>query len=325
LVEADAAAVGVEVERIDMLLGADSPQAVGKSMGIGIASFAQSFAARPPDIVLVLGDRFEMFTAVAAAIPFVLPVAHIHGGERTAGAIDDALRHAMTKMSHVHMVSTREYGLRVRQLGEDAWRVVVSGAPAIDELTRLTPRGVDEVSRRVGFDIAREYVLTSFHPTTLEPDAASEQGTAVLDALARVGLPTLFMMPNADPGGRALRELIRERCAAIPTWCAVENLEFEVYVEVLRRATVLVGNSSSGIIEAPSLGVPVVNVGSRQEGRMRAANVIDVECDDRAIAKAVARAVSPPFRAGLRGLVNPRGGCDPDQTTILTSARWASA
>ena len=297
---------GVEVEQIDMLLSSDAPQAVAKSMGMGLASFAQSFAHNRPDILLVLGDRFEMFAAVAAAVPFIIPVAHVHGGERTAGAIDDALRHAMTKLSHLHFVSTAEYGRRVRQLGEDAWRVVVSGAPAIDELLRLVPRDGERVSSEAGFDVERVCVLVSFHPTTLERGAALAQGRTLIEALEHVGLPTLFMMPNADPGGRVLRNLVRERCATNHEWHAVENLSFETYVEVLRRTAVLGGNSSSGISEAPPLGIPVVNVGARQEGRVRAKNVVDVQCDVTAIANAIGAACGGGFRERL-SFVNPYG------------------
>lgn len=296
-----------EVERVEMLLGSDSPAAVAKSIGIGVMAFAQSFAARRPDLLLVLGDRFEMFAAVAAAVPFIIPVAHIHGGERTAGAIDDALRHAMTKMSHLHFVSTEAYGRRVRQLGEEAWRVVVSGAPALDELMTMTPMSPAEVRERFGVDVDGEFALCTFHPTTLEPGAAAEQGRALLDGLARSGLRALFTMPNADPGGRVLREQMRAACAQHPGWLAVESLGARGYASTLGRASVVVGNSSSGIIEAPHFGVPVVNIGTRQDGRVRAANVVDVAADADAIVAGIARARSVAFRATLVGAVNPYG------------------
>ncbi len=276
LVEEDAAAFGVSVEPVPMDIDSDAPVDVASAMGMGLRSFAQSFAARRPDVVLVLGDRFEMFAAVAAAVPFVLPVFHIHGGERTAGAIDDALRHAMTKMSHVHFVSTRDYSRRVRQLGEDAWRIILSGAPALDELGRLEQLSLPDLGAKLSFDLGREYLVVAYHPTTLEPGEARTQGDELLAALKDIGLPVIFMMPNADPGGSVIRTAIKNVCRDRDDWVWVENLNFPSYAALLRSALALVGNSSSGIIEAPFFQLPVVNIGRRQEGRVRAGNVIDV-------------------------------------------------
>lgn len=279
LVEEEAGALGVPVEKVPMAIASDVPVHVAAAMGAGIQAFGRSFSVRRPDILFVLGDRFEMFSAVAAAVPFVLPVFHIHGGERTAGAIDDALRHAMTKMSHMHFVSTRDYGRRVRQLGEDPWRIVVSGAPALDEVRDLSEMDAAELSATIAFDVSRPYLLVAYHPTTLEPGAARSEGNAVLEAVVRTGLPALIMMPNADPGGLELRALIHAVCEGRKDWQPVENLSFRVFLNVMRHSVAFVGNSSSGIIEAPTLRVPVVNIGRRQEGRVRGTNVIDVEPD----------------------------------------------
>ena len=305
LVEEEAAAFGVPVERVPMDIVSDAPVDVAAAMSAGVAGFARSYAARRPDVLLVLGDRFEMFSAVAAAVPFVLPVFHIHGGERTAGAIDDALRHAMTKMSHMHFVSTREYGRRVRQLGEDSWRIVVCGAPALDEFHRLPRPDLAALSAHLNFSLERPYLLAAFHPTTLEPGAAADQGDAFLAGLAGAEMPVLFMMPNADPGGLVLRQMIQRACAEHADWHFVENLAFEEYAAVMRSSVAMVGNSSSGIIEAPYFRVPVVNIGKRQEGRVRAANVIDVDNDAQEVSAALQFAMSEAMKSRLAELRHP--------------------
>ncbi len=320
LVEEEAAALGVPVERVAMKLASDAPADIAAAMGAGLQGFGHSFEARRPDILLVLGDRFEMFSAVAAATPFVLPVFHIHGGERTAGAIDDALRHAMTKMSHVHFVSTRDYGRRVRQLGEDAWRIVVSGAPALDDVRTLSGIDAATLTSRLGVDVSKPYILMAYHPTTLEPGSAAEEGRAVLDALTATGLPVAIMMPNADPGGLVLRDLIESACAQHPSWRTVENLSFQVYLNTMRRAAAFVGNSSSGIIEAPSLGVPVVNIGRRQEGRVRGANVVDVAPDRDSIVNGIRLTQDPLWRSRHLTGVNPYDAGGAAQTIARTIA-----
>lgn len=297
LVEEDAAGFGVPVERVPMEIASDAPEAIAAAMGGGTTAFAKSYARRRPDVLLVLGDRFEMFSAVAAAVPFVLPVFHIHGGERTAGAFDDALRHAMTKMSHVHFVSTREYARRVRQLGEDPWRIVLSGAPAIDELKALPEQPLDALGERIGFELRQSYLLVAYHPTTLEPGASHAHGMSLLRALGAVDLPVLFVMPNADPGGEVLRVLIRQACETNSKWRWLENVPFSDYATLLKHTAAFVGNSSSGIIEAPTFQVPVVNVGRRQEGRVRGSNVIDVDPDAVLLENAIKTCLRADWRA----------------------------
>jgi len=305
MVEEECAGLGVTVEQVPMGMLSDRPEDVAVAMADGVANFGRTFAARRPDILLVLGDRFEMFSAVAAAVPFVLPVFHIHGGERTAGAVDDAMRHAMTKMSHVHFVSTREYGRRVRQLGEDSWRIVVSGAPALDELKLLPPVSREELTSQCGLDLSDPYLLVAFHPTTLEVGSATREGTALMDALKVVMMPTVFMMPNADPGGSEIRRMILSECDENGDWHYVENLPFNSFAALMKGAAVFVGNSSSGIIEAPTFGIPVVNIGRRQEGRLRGSNVIDVDIDRESIVNGVSLAQSAEWRAANLTGSNP--------------------
>jgi UDP-hydrolysing UDP-N-acetyl-D-glucosamine 2-epimerase len=217
------------------------------------------------------------------------------------------LRHALTKLAHLHFVSAESHAQRVRQLGEEAWRVVVSGAPALDELLALPPIDDDDLSRRAGVDVRAPFALCTFHPVTLQPGRAVEQGRAVLDALDDVAVPVVFTMPNADTGGLALRELVTTALATHPGWRGHESLGLQTYGALLARAAVVVGNSSSGIIEAPSFGVPVVNIGERQGGRVRAANVVDVDVDRAAIVEAIRVGLRPQTRASLAGMRSPFG------------------
>jgi UDP-hydrolysing UDP-N-acetyl-D-glucosamine 2-epimerase len=303
-IEADGFTVA---DRVEMLVSSDSPEGTAASMGLGLIGFSRVFQRSRPDMLVVLGDRFEMFAAALAALPFCIPVAHIHGGEVTHGAMDDALRHAMTKLSHVHFVSTAEYGRRVEQLGEDPWRVVISGAPALDHLRTLTLLSPSEIESRFGIAMTPAPLLVTFHPATLEPGQTEWQTRELLAALERAGLPIVFTQPNADAGGRRIGSLIDEFVPTHPLARRVDTFGTAGYFGVMRGAAAMVGNSSSGIIEAASFGLPVVNVGTRQAGRVRAANVIDVGNTSDEILAGIRQAVDPAFRAGLTGLVNPYG------------------
>lgn len=301
-------AEGFEVaERVEMLLASDTPAAIGASMALGTVGFAQLFARSRPDLLLVLGDRFEMHAAALAALPFTLPVAHLHGGEVTAGAIDEALRHSITKLSHLHFVATAAYGRRVIQLGEEPWRVTVSGAPALDNLASTELWSAEELAAALGLDLSDPPVVVTFHPTTLEWERADEQVEALLGALEDARQPVVFTMPNADTGGRRIRRRIQDWISRTPRSWGFESLGTERYFSLLAVARAMVGNSSSGLLEAPSFAVPVVNVGQRQAGRLRPPNVIDVGTSREEIAAGLERALEPSFRAGLEGMVNPYG------------------
>jgi UDP-hydrolysing UDP-N-acetyl-D-glucosamine 2-epimerase len=294
-------------ERVDFLLPDDTPQAVAESVGRGVIAFAEAFTRSRPDVLVVLGDRFEMFAAGIAALPLGLPLAHIHGGELTAGAIDDAMRHALTKLSHLHFVSTEQYAARVRQLGEEEWRVVVSGAPALDALVDFRPLDAEELQAEFGVSFEQPTLLVTFHPETLEPERTVEHAGEVIAAVRDSGLDAVYTYPNADAGHRRLVELCEEASSSSDRYRIVRNFGTRAYFSVLGRAAAMVGNSSSGLLEAPSFHLPVVNVGSRQRGRVRAANVIDVEAERAAIAAAIQRATSTEFRQSLDGLTNPYG------------------
>ena len=299
---------GFEIgERVEMLLSSDTPEGIGKSMGLGTVGFAQTYARVRPDILLVLGDRFEMHAAVVAALPFKIPVAHIHGGESTEGAIDDAIRHSITKMSHLHFAATETYAHRVIQMGEEPWRVVVSGAPSLDNLHRIPLLGREELEKQYGLHLRDPLLLVTYHPVTLEYEQTGIQVRELLAALEEMDATTIFTYPNADTHSRIVIEMIRE-FASQRQWAeVVVNLGTQGYFSMMKYAAAMIGNSSSGIIEAASLKLPVVNIGIRQQGRLRAKNVIDVGCARAEIVAAGEKAVSSQFRSSLDDLVNPYG------------------
>lgn len=303
-IEADGFEIG---ERLEMLLSSDTPEGIAKSMGMGIFGFAQAYAGFRPDILVVLGDRFEMHAAALAALPFKIPVAHIHGGEITQGVIDDALRHSITKLSHLHFVSTREYARRVIQLGEEPWRVTISGAPSLDNLHFVKLLEAHKLEAKYGLRLDRPPLLVTFHPVTLEYEQTEWQVGELLAALDASELPVVFTMPNADTSGRTISRMIEEFVATHSAAQVVDNLGIQGYFSMMALAAAMVGNSSSGIIEAASFELPVVNVGSRQRGRVRAVNVVDVDYKRASILEGLQRALDPQFRAKLRGIRNPYG------------------
>ena len=297
---------GFEIaERVEMLLSSDTPEAVAKSMGLGVIGFAQAFARQRPDLLLVLGDRFEMYAAALAALPFKIPIAHIHGGEVTEGAMDEALRHGITKLSHLHFVSTEVYARRVRQLGEEPWRITVAGAPALDNLDTVPLLSKTDLESALGFALEKPCLIVTFHPATLQFEQAEAQLRELLAAVEAADAQAIFTLPNADMSGRAVLRLIQDFLPSHPRARLVENLGTQRYFSLMSQASAMIGNSSSGIIEAPSFELPVVNVGLRQSGRERAANVIDVLGGSAAILNGIRKALSREFRGQLAGTSNP--------------------
>lgn len=268
---------------------------IASTMARMIEGMARVFRAWRPDLLLVLGDRFEMLAGALAAVPVHVPLAHVHGGEVTRGALDDSFRHALTKISHLHFAATREAAGRLRLMGEEPWRVTISGAPALDRIAGW-PRGKPE-----------EFLLVTYHPVTREPGQEGTQADALVAALRRTGRPCVVTAPNADPGQEPIRERLRRFCAENSGCRFVESAGARDYFGLMARAVAMVGNSSSGILEAPSFGLPVVNIGTRQDGRLRAKNVIDCGYDAGEIVRAIRRAASPAFRRTLRGLKSPYG------------------
>lgn len=294
-------------ERVEMLLSSDSPEGVAKSMGLGTVGFAQVYARNRPDILLMLGDRYEMLAAAAAALPFKIPVAHIHGGESTEGAIDESIRHSITKMAHLHFASTEAYARRIVQMGEEPWRVIVSGAPALDNICQIEVMSRADLEAKYDLDLAVPPLLVTFHPVTLEYEETEAQMAELLFALQASETPIVFTHPNADTGYHTIVGLAEDFVRRVPDANMIVNMGTVGYFSLLAQVSAMVGNSSSGIVEAASFKLPVVNVGSRQAGRIRPRNVVDVECGRHAIGEGIRQATSPEFRDSLVDLVNPYG------------------
>ena len=294
-------------ERVEMLVSSDTPESIAKSMGLGTIGFAQAFGRFRPDILLVLGDRFEMHAAVSAALPFNIPVAHIAGGESTEGLIDEAIRHSLTKMSHLHFASTEYYAQRVIQMGEEPWRVIVSGSPTLDNLGTFPLHSWQELQSQFGIDLAGPALLVTFHPVTLSYEHTGEYMTALLAALAEVDFDIVFTYPNADTQGRLIIEMVQDFSAQNPRTCVATNLGQQGYFSLLSHVAAMVGNSSSGIVESASFNLPVVDIGHRQKGRVRGENVINVGYSQAEIKKGIETAVSAKFRASIAGLTNLHG------------------
>ena len=262
--------------RVDSLLASDTPVGVAKSLGLGVIGFADALDRLKPDLLLLLGDRFEILAAAQAALVARLPVAHLCGGDVTEGAFDEAIRHAITKMAHLHFATNEPAARRLRQLGEDPDRVFAVGSPGIDYLLRAPPLSGDELARATGLDAGRRLLLVTFHPATLGAGAALDELEELLAALAALGgdIQLAFTRPNADTDGRALAQRLERFVAAQANARLFAALGSRVYASLLRRAEAVIGNSSSGLYEAPSVGTPTVDIGDRQRGRLKAESVI---------------------------------------------------
>ena len=289
--------------RVEMLLASDTPVGIAKSMGVGTIGFADAFQRLGPDVVVLLGDRFEVLAAAQAAMVARIPIAHIHGGESTFGLIDEAIRHAVTKMAQLHFVAAEPYGRRVIQMGEQPDRVFVHGTPGLDHLSRTDWMSREELSASLGVQLRSPLFLATYHPVTLEenPTAGMQALLGALEAFPEASVVITY--PNADTGGRALFELVEGLAARHPDRvAAVVSLGQRRYLSAMRLADVVIGNSSSGLTEAPALRRPTVNLGDRQAGRLKADSVID--CAERVddVVAAIRRALSPEMKRVLDGL-----------------------
>jgi UDP-hydrolysing UDP-N-acetyl-D-glucosamine 2-epimerase len=304
LVEADGWAIA---ERVDMGIESDTPEAVARAIGAGVTGLAGALARQRPDILVVLGDRFEMLAGAAAALPMLVPVAHIHGGELTEGAIDEQIRHAITKLAHLHFPAAEVNAARLRQMGEEPWRIHCCGAPGLDRFRTMTFLSREALGERLGLALRRPTLLVTLHPATLEIADTAAHAHELLAALAGVDADMVLTYPGAEATSDQIVERLAAFAAERKHVRLLPTLSDAVYVSLLREADAMVGNSSSGIVEAPSFELPAVNVGDRQAGRLRAPNVIDVEPARAAIAAGIRRALDPSFRGSLRGLANPYG------------------
>jgi len=295
--------------KVEMLLSSDSSTGISKSMGVAMFGFADAYELLKPDLVIVLGDRFEIFSAVTAAMIATIPVAHLHGGERTEGAFDEAQRHAITKMSHLHFTSTDEYRKRVIQLGEHPERVFNVGAMGIDNINHLNLLGQSEFEKIIGHKFNKYNLIVTYHPVTLESSTAEEQFLNLLTALDELEETfIIFTKANADTGGKVINKMI-DTFVELHSHKAVAHTSLGQlnYLSALQYVDGVIGNSSSGLIEAPSFKIGTLNIGDRQKGRVKCESIIDCSPSYDDIRQGLVTLYSYKFKKNLKGVVNPHG------------------
>ncbi len=295
-------------EKVEMLLSSDTSNGITKSIGLGLIGFADKLDKFKPDLMLILGDRFEIFSASIAAMIAKIPIAHIHGGESTVGAFDESIRHSITKMSHLHFVSTKNYQQRVIQLGEKPQNVFNVGAPGIDNIINLKMLNRSELEKSLNMKLNKKNLLVTFHPVTLEESTSKEQMKQLLGALSELkNTKIVFTMPNADNNSRILFKLIEDFVDRYSFSKAFISLGQLNYLSCIKHFDGVIGNSSSGIIEVPSFKKGTINIGDRQRGRIKARSVIDCSPDKESILNALELLYSKKFKSKLNNVVNPYG------------------
>lgn len=302
-IEADGFPIAAKLE---CLLSSDSDIGMAKSIGVGVLSLADTLGQMRPDLLLLIADRYEMLAPASVALALRIPMAHIEGGEISEGAIDDAVRNALTKMSHIHFTSTESARQRVIRMGEESWRVHRAGAPSLDHLRRSQLLSKSELEVKLGIDLSQPTILIAYHPVTIHRNTVTE-ADALFAALEQLPEQLVFCYPNADAGSRALVERTKSFLKARGRGYLFVNLPAITYWSLLQNVQIMVGNSSSGIMETGSFALPTVNVGMRQQGRERAANVLDADPDTAQILKRIEEARSAAFRQSLHGMANPYG------------------
>jgi GDP/UDP-N,N'-diacetylbacillosamine 2-epimerase (hydrolysing) len=301
---------GFEINRrVEMLLSSDTSIGLSKSMGLGMISFAEVYNDLNPDIILVLGDRFEIFAAVASAMVSRIPVAHIHGGEATEGLIDEPIRHSITKMSHIHFTATEVYRNRVIQLGEQPDKVFFTGSPGLDNISELKLYNKDEFEKSINFKIGEKCLLITFHPVTLEKGTSAYQFDELLEAIEYFkDYKVIFTLPNADTDGRIVIEKIQRYVSINPNKSVAFTSMGQIrYLSALKHVCMVIGNSSSGLTEVPSFKIPTINIGDRQQGRIKADSVIDCLSSKEEIIKSISLGLSLEFQSKLQNIQNPYG------------------
>jgi GDP/UDP-N,N'-diacetylbacillosamine 2-epimerase (hydrolysing) len=300
---------GFKIDRkIEMLTSSDTPVGIAKSMGLCLIGFADALSELQPDLIMVLGDRFEIFAAVAAALVARIPVAHLHGGEATEGLIDEAIRHSITKMSHLHFVAAEKYRQRVIQLGEQPERVFLVGGLGVDNIKQLKLLDRAELEASLDFKLGQKNLLITFHPVTLETATAVDQMEELLVTLAELkNTQLIFTLPNADTDGRSLKKMVGRFVAQHPNARAYTSLGQLRYLSCIAQVDGVVGNSSSGLTEVPSFRKGTINIGDRQRGRLQAASVINSAPTRQSIAAALERLYDADFQTSLSQVRNPYG------------------
>ncbi|WP_272688342.1 UDP-N-acetylglucosamine 2-epimerase [Providencia sp. PROV142] len=305
-------------EKIEILLSSNSPIGTAKSMGLGILGFSDAFSRMEPDVLVILGDRFEALAAAQTAMILRIPVVHLHGGEITEGAYDDAIRHAITKLSYLHGTSTEEYRQRVIQLGESPERVKNIGAIGLDHLKRGKFLELKELSKSLNFKLENPYFLVTYHPVTLANESPEESFKAILDALDQYpDYQVILTYPNADDGGRRIIPILEEYAARNPERVlSIPSLGQLRYLSAVKHAAAVIGNSSSGIIEVPSFNVPTVNIGARQKGRLAAKSVLNCSANSKSICDTIQQALSKSYALNNDKIINPYGQGDSSSQVI---------
>ena len=293
--------------KVEMLLSSDSPVGISKSIGLGIIGFADEFQRADLDMLILLGDRYEALSAAISAMVMRIPIAHLHGGELTEGAIDEGIRHSITKMSYLHFTSTEEYRRRVIQLGENPERVFCVGAIGVENIKKINLMTKEELEKSIHFEIDENTVVVTYHPVTLENNTVEEQFLNLLEVLDRnPKIRMIFTKANADTNGRIVNELIDKYAAQnSERACAFMSLGQKRYLSALKYCRIVIGNSSSGIIEAPSFGKPIINIGDRQKGRICADSVINCGYTQQEIQRAMETALTEEFENKARNCRNP--------------------
>lgn len=305
-------------KKIEMLLSSDTPVGISKSMGLAQISFSEAYYELKPDLVILLGDRYEIFAAASAAMIARIPIAHLHGGETTEGAFDEAMRHSITKMSHLHFTATEEYRNRVIQLGEAPERVLNVGGMGIENIKRLKLLNKEELEESINFKLAKKNLLVTFHPVTLEKATAQQQFSELLAALSKLeNTHIIFTKANSDTDGRIINQMIDNYVSFNSNKAvAFTSLGQLRYLSALQYMDAMVGNSSSGLTEAPSFKIGTINIGDRQKGRIKALSVIDCEASQSAIDQAFVKLYSNEFQESLVMVQNPYGDDCPSQKII---------
>lgn len=291
-------------KKVEILLSSDTPSAISKSMGMAMIGFADYFEEAKPDVLMVLGDRYETLAVCCAAMNARIPIIHLYGGETTEGAVDEAIRHAITKLSYLHLTSTEEYRRRVIQLGEAPERVFTVGAVGIENALHTELMTKDELSQSIHFDLIDKFAVVTFHPVTLESASAEGQCKELLRALDEFSdMQFIITKANADVEGRIINSMMDEYGTLHENVCVIDSLGMRRYLSALNMATMVIGNSSSGLVEVPSFHIPTVNIGDRQKGRLKAKSVIDCESNH----EDIVRAINQARQLDCSGMMNPYG------------------
>ena len=293
-------------ERIECLISSDSDVGMAKTIGVATLGLADVLGRMRPDILLLIADRYEMLAPASVALALRIPIAHIEGGDVSEGAIDDAVRNALTKISHLHFTTNENSRQRVVAMGEEEWRVHLVGSPSLDNLRRRKLFAQAEIETDLGLDFAQKTVVVAYHPVTIQRDTVSETD-AVFAALEKLSEQIVFCYPNSDAGSYQIIERARIFCQNHPNAQLFINLNHLKYWSLLKYSDLLVGNSSSGIMETPSIPLPCVNIGIRQKGRDQARNIINAAPETDAIYQAIEKGLNADFRQSLNGMTNPYG------------------